>query len=103
MIIYFYISNILHIFATEFICLCKGRNKIRNYARLYIIYNMITSEEPKVNPTARYTIGETCVILGIHRNTLRSYVRAGYIKNVQKLHGQRFKGSEISRFWHAFV
>lgn len=64
---------------------------------------MITSEQPNVSPTARYTINETCALLGIHRNTLRSYVNAGYIKTIEKLHGKRFKGAEIIRFWNAFV
>lgn len=64
---------------------------------------MVTSIQPNIDPTARYTISETCELLGIHRNTLRSYVNAGYIKTVQKIHGQRFKGSEILRFWNSFV
>ncbi len=64
---------------------------------------MITSVEPQVNPTERYTISQTCNLLGIHRNTLRSYVNAGYIKSIQKIHGQRFKGTEILRFWNSFV
>lgn len=64
---------------------------------------MITSVEPQVNPTERYTISQTCILLGIHRNTLRSYVNAGYIKSIQKIHGQRFKGTEILRFWNSFV
>lgn len=64
---------------------------------------MITSEQPEVRPAARYTIKETCALLGIHRNTLRSYVNSGYIKSVQNIHGQRFKGTEILRFWNSFV
>ncbi len=64
---------------------------------------MVTSEQPNVRPAARYTISETCALLGIHRNTLRSYVNAGYIKTMQKVHGQRFKGTEILRFWNTFV
>ncbi len=64
---------------------------------------MITSVRPNVNATAKYTIKETCTLLGIHRNTLRSYVNAGYIKSTLKTHGQRFKGSEILRFWNSFV
>lgn len=82
-----YMSNISHIFAVV----------------KPIIKDMITSIEPSVNPTARYTINETCSILGIHRNTLRAYVNAGYIRTTAKVHGQRFKGTEILRFWKAFV
>ena len=64
---------------------------------------MVTSVQPNISPTARYTISETCELLGIHRNTLRSYVNAGYIKTIQKVNGKRFKGSEILRFWNTFV
>lgn len=64
---------------------------------------MVTSVQPNINPTSRYTISETCKLLGIHRNTLRSYVNAGYIKSMQKVNGHRFKGSEILRFWNTFV
>lgn len=64
---------------------------------------MITSVLPDINPVAKYTIKETCELLGIHRNTLRSYVNAGLIRTTLKMHGQRFKGSEILRFWNSFV
>ena len=64
---------------------------------------MITSDQPQVNPSSRYTIGQTCSLLGIHRNTLRSYVKSGYIRSVQNIHGQRFKGAEILKFWNSFV
>ena len=64
---------------------------------------MITSVQPDINPTAKYTIKETCKLLGIHRNTLRSYVNAGYIKTTLKIHGKRFRGAEILRFWNSFV
>jgi len=67
---------------------------------------MITSLEPKVVANAKYTINETCELLGIHRNTLRSYVKAGYIKPIltkRSIGNQRFKGVEILRFWNLFV
>lgn len=64
---------------------------------------MITSEQPNVKPASKYTITETCNLLGIHRNTLRSYVKAGYIKVNDKIQSQRFKGSEILRFWNTYV
>lgn len=38
---------------------------------------MITSEEPTVSSTGRYTVTQTCEILGIHRNTLREYTSSG--------------------------
>lgn len=34
---------------------------------------MITSEEPTVSSTGRYTVTQTCEILGIHRNKSISY------------------------------
>lgn len=74
---------------------------------------MVTSEEPKVIPTARYNINETAALLGIHRHTLRSYVKAGFIhpympksrpRELQRLVPRmRFLGSEISRFWIQWV
>ena len=74
---------------------------------------MVTSEEPKVNPDARYNIKETSALLGIDRSTLRSYVKAGYIhpfmpKNRPRIlqtraPRTRFLGSEISRFWWQWV
>ncbi len=64
---------------------------------------MVTSIEPILNPNGRYSIKETCELLGIHRNTLRSYVKAGYIKCVIKTHGIRFRGFDILKFWNSFV
>ena len=74
---------------------------------------MVTGEEPKVKPNRRYTINETCALLDIHRNTLRAYVRAGYIKpytpakRPRELQARsprtRFLGSEITRFWWQWV
>ena len=71
---------------------------------------MVTSVEPVVNQAGRYTIKETSELLGIHRHTLRSYVKAGLIrpvfkKNVKAMNvpRQRFLGSEIIRFWRSFV
>ena len=91
--------------------LCKG---IKNWAsnkkyraHLTLFNNiMVTSIEPKLNPAGKYTISETCGFLGIHRNTLRAYVKAGMIRPVPKKQNvlqQRFRGLEILRFWNAFV
>lgn len=41
---------------------------------------MVTAIEPQVAPTGRYSVGETCKHLGIHRNTLRKYTDEGHIK-----------------------
>lgn len=71
---------------------------------------MVTSTEPVVELTGRYTIKETSAILGIDRHTLGTYVKAGYIRPQFKRNPicmnkprTRFLGSEILRFWRAFV
>lgn len=69
---------------------------------------MLTSVEPSLDLRGRYSIKETCSFLGIHRHTLRAYVKAGYIHplfnlGVNGFPRQRFLGSEILRFWKAFV
>ena len=43
-------------------------------------WTMVTSIPPVVNDFRRYTIDETCGILGIHRSTLRRYTDSGLIK-----------------------
>lgn len=67
----------------------------------------MTHEEPKLTPTSRYDINATCLILGIHRNTLREYTDKGYIKCVTRDMGKRpkkyYTGLEIMRFWRAAI
>ena len=36
--------------------------------------------EPKVDDAGRYSINETCEVLGIHRNTLMNHTRQGHIR-----------------------
>lgn len=62
---------------------------------------MITSTEPAIAPTGKYSIPETCKLLGIHRNTLRLYTQAGKIKcGFRRATGRKFyTGREILRFW----
>jgi predicted site-specific integrase-resolvase len=71
---------------------------------------MITSIEPQLNANGRYTVKETSALLGIDRHTLSRYVKAGYIRPIFKRKPIqmnkpriRFLGSEITRFWRAFV
>jgi predicted site-specific integrase-resolvase len=61
----------------------------------------MTTEQPKVNPTSRYSVTETCILLGIHRNSLRKYTAEGRIKmGVRKSTIRKFYlGSEIMKFW----
>lgn len=71
---------------------------------------MVTSIEPQVNANGRYTVKETSALLCIDRHTLSAYVKAGYIRPIFKRKPIqmnkpriRFLGSEITRFWRAFV
>lgn len=61
----------------------------------------MVSIEPSVTPNGRYSIEETCKLLGIHRNTLCRYVNRGRIKyGIRMSTGKKFYlGSEILRFW----
>lgn len=62
---------------------------------------MICSTRPNVESDGRYTVTQTCSILGIHRNSLRKYTDAGLINCIfnsiccRKL----YEGKEILRFW----
>lgn len=59
--------------------------------------------EPNVAATNRYSIAETCKILGIHRNTLMQYTKSGKIRCGFRRENSRkfYLGSEIRRFWIA--
>ena len=64
---------------------------------------MVTAIEPKVAPTGRYTVKQTCECLGIHRNTLRRYTNEGHIKCSFRREnaGKKYLGKEILRFWNS--
>ena len=66
---------------------------------------MITSIEPQVSLSGRYPAGEAAQLLGIHRNTLKKYTDAGAIKcGFRRESGRKFyAGSEILRFWEAYM
>ena len=59
--------------------------------------------EPRISMAGRYTIDETCTLLGIHRHTLRRYTEKGKIRcGVRRSTSRKFYlGSEILRFWKA--
>ena len=62
----------------------------------------MTSVKPDVKPDGRYSINETCSFLGLKsRNTLRSYVAKGLIKQgIRRSNGRPFYlGSEIVKCW----
>lgn len=64
---------------------------------------MLTSLEPSVTVTGRYSVEETCRILTICRDTLRKYTTSGAIKcGFRRENARKFYlGSEILRFWKA--
>lgn len=56
--------------------------------------------QPSANPNGRYSVSDTCALLGIHRNTLlnatnRGAIKCGYRDNFRKY----YTGYEIIRFW----
>ncbi len=59
--------------------------------------------EPAVAQTGRYSINETCVALGISRETLRKYTDTGQIRCSYRRATMRkfYKGSDILSFWRA--
>lgn len=65
----------------------------------------MTPTEPLVTQTGRYSIPETCQILGIHRNTLRLYTQSGKIKcGFRRATGKKFySGAEILKFWRSVI
>ena len=62
----------------------------------------MVAEQPNVRPNARYSVTETCTLLGIHRNTLRRYTMKGRIRiGIRKSTARKFYlGSEIINFWN---
>lgn len=61
----------------------------------------MTNEEPNVADAGRYTITETCKVLGIHRNTLRRWLQAGKMKvKFRRIDNRKvIDGAEIKRAW----
>nr|WP_302335256.1 DNA-binding protein [uncultured Prevotella sp.] len=65
----------------------------------------VISNEPKVIATSRYSINETCELLGITRKTLQKYTVFGLIKcGFRKATMKKFyTGLEIMKFWRTAV
>ena len=62
----------------------------------------MTELPPKVQPNGRYSIGATCAILGIHRNTLLRYTDNGLIRCGYRATGKKYyTGLEITRAWNS--
>ena len=65
----------------------------------------VTCDEPKVIATSRYSVNETCELLGITRKTLQKYTTHGLIKcGFRKATMKKFyTGLDIIKFWRASV
>lgn len=63
----------------------------------------MSTQEPDVTLTGRYTPKETCALLGISRQTLHTRTQAGIIKaGIRKADNRKFyTGAEIRRHWMA--
>ena len=65
----------------------------------------MVNEEPKLSPTARYTIGEAAKILGVHRNTLRRHTNIGSTgikcQHTKSNNRKFYTGLDIVKFWRA--
>ena len=69
---------------------------------------MVTSAEPNVVATYKYSIAETATLLGIHRHTLRKYTEMNMIKcGFRRTSGTKaqkfYYGNEILRFWKSHL
>ncbi len=66
---------------------------------------MITMNQPTVENNQRYSASQTAALLGIHRNTLKSYtdnnlIKVRYHKGTMR---KFYYGYDILRFWRMFV
>lgn len=66
---------------------------------------MMTPIEPTVNVASRYSVGEAAKILGVHRNSILNYTKAGLLKcGVRKATKKKFyTGLELIKFWRASI
>jgi DNA-binding transcriptional MerR regulator len=66
---------------------------------------MITMVKPSVENQQRYSVGQTAALLGIHRNTLKTYTDSNLIKARYHVGTMRkfYYGYDILRFWRMFV
>ncbi len=62
----------------------------------------MVNEQPNVNPTGRYSVTDTCRLLGIHRNTLLKHTKIGHIKVMKNKTTKKkiYVGQAIIEFWH---
>lgn len=61
---------------------------------------------PQVNLNAHYSTKEAAALLGIHRNSLRTYSDNGLIKFGRRKLGRKdkfFLGKDIVKFWKTYM
>ncbi|MBF1393919.1 MAG: helix-turn-helix domain-containing protein [Prevotella histicola] len=65
----------------------------------------MVTEQPSVKPTGRYSVNDTCKLLGIHRNTLLNHTKAGHIQAMRRkaTKSKFFLGKDITKFWYQMV
>jgi excisionase family DNA binding protein len=61
---------------------------------------MLTGIAPHADRNRRYTLKETASLLGIHRNTLRRYIKEGRIDIVLAAGHAYVSGADINQFWN---
>lgn len=62
---------------------------------------MITATEPQCADAGRYSVTQTCALLGIHRSTLERYRAHNLIKAGFRINNHRkfYTGIEIKKLW----
>ena len=60
----------------------------------------IVCQKPKIDPTSRFTVTQSAKILGVHRNTIRTYCNSGLINFSYRV-GKRkvILGKELIKLW----
>lgn len=63
----------------------------------------MVSVAPEVQLTGKYSSAETAKLLGVHRNSIINYTRAGLLKyGIRKSNGRKFfRGVDILYFWRS--
>ena len=66
---------------------------------------MISADPPKVVAGALYNATQAAQILGVHRNSLRVYVKNGFLlPKGDRITGRNiFEGRELTRFWYSRI
>lgn len=64
---------------------------------------MMTAIQPDIAPRGRYGASAAAALLGIHRNTLYKYARAGLISKHEGRYGRSYYlGADLIKLWRVF-